>query len=75
MAQVQAKPGVPASRIAREPASVTSLAQPTPQSNPDPSLNGVEMTGAEAIIRSLENAGATDVFGLPAARSSRPTTR
>ncbi|WP_234989224.1 acetolactate synthase large subunit [Demequina sp. NBRC 110052] len=38
---------------------------PTPYAQPDPALNGVEMTGAAAIIRSLEMAGATDVFGLP----------
>ena len=66
MAQVTAKPGAPAARIARQaPSSTGSLARPTPQSNPDPSLNGREMTGAEAIIRSLESAGATDVFGIP----------
>jgi len=66
MAQVQAKPGAPAARIARQAAASTpALARPTPESNPDAALNGVEMTGAEAIIRSLENAGATDVFGLP----------
>nr|WP_062379227.1 acetolactate synthase large subunit [Demequina pelophila] len=41
------------------------MARPTPQSNPDPSLLGREMTGAEAIIRALECAGATDVFGIP----------
>ncbi|WP_062291123.1 acetolactate synthase large subunit [Demequina phytophila] len=65
MAQIQAKPGIPAARIARQAPSAPSLARPTPQSNPDPSLNGVEMTGAQAIIRALECAGATEVFGLP----------
>ncbi|WP_082105593.1 acetolactate synthase large subunit [Demequina subtropica] len=65
MAQVQAKPGMPAARIARQASGAPTLARPTPQSNPDPALNGVQMTGAEAIIRSLECAGATDVFGIP----------
>ncbi|WP_296667402.1 acetolactate synthase large subunit [Demequina sp.] len=65
MAQVTAKPGATSARTARQAPSAPSLALPTPQANPDPALNGVEMTGAAAIIRSLEAAGATDVFGLP----------
>ncbi|WNM23658.1 acetolactate synthase large subunit [Demequina capsici] len=70
MAQVKAKPTAPptsprpaAGGDATTAAPVGAL--PTSYSTPDPELNGRQMTGAEAIIRSLENAGATDVFGLP----------
>ncbi|WP_084127425.1 acetolactate synthase large subunit [Demequina sp. NBRC 110054] len=70
MAQVKAKPTAPPTspRPAQSDGATTAApvgALPTPQAAPDPALNGREMTGAEAIIRSLECAGATDVFGLP----------
>ncbi|MDN4471898.1 acetolactate synthase large subunit [Demequina zhanjiangensis] len=70
MAQVKAKPTAPPT--SPRPAGSGGVAPtgpvgalPTPYADPDPELNGRQMTGAEAIIRSLENAGATDVFGLP----------
>ncbi|WP_062202658.1 acetolactate synthase large subunit [Demequina salsinemoris] len=70
MAQVKAKPTAPPTspRPSTSGGATTSTvvgARPTPQADPDPSLNGRQMTGAESIIRSLECAGATDVFGLP----------
>jgi len=33
------------------------------------------MSGAQSLVRSLEAAGVDTVFGIPAARSCRPTTR
>lgn len=66
MAQVKAKPTPSTSPRPGSGATAQTVgAMPTPYAQPDPALNGVEMTGAAAIIRSLEMAGATDVFGLP----------
>ncbi|WP_236683177.1 acetolactate synthase large subunit [Demequina globuliformis] len=45
---------------APKPSALAAQPQSFAQAN-----NGQEMTGAQAIIKSLECAGATDVFGLP----------
>ncbi|NTV40570.1 MAG: acetolactate synthase large subunit, partial [Demequinaceae bacterium] len=57
MTQAQAKPQAPSRP------RVTATARPT-----DPhaaSSVGQEMTGAQSLIRALESAGVTDIFGIP----------
>ncbi|RZS65954.1 acetolactate synthase large subunit [Agromyces ramosus] len=44
---------------------MTTEATPVPSPAPVPPGAPVEMTGAEAVVRSLEMLGITDVFGLP----------
>ncbi|MDR6907678.1 acetolactate synthase-1/2/3 large subunit [Agromyces sp. 3263] len=44
---------------------MTTESTPVPSPAPVPSGAPVEMTGAEAVVRSLEMLGITDVFGLP----------
>ena len=40
--------------------------KPKPPGNPRPrSQSPVRMTGAKAVVRSLEELGVTDVFGMP----------
>lgn len=50
--------------------SVTAVPRPPARTATAPVL-----TGAQAVVRSLELLGVTDVFGLPAARSFPSTTR
>ena len=44
---------------------MTTESSPVPSPAPVPSGAPVEITGAEAVVRSLEMLGITDVFGLP----------
>ena len=44
---------------------MTTESTPVPSPAPVPSGAPVEITGAEAVVRSLELLGITDVFGLP----------
>lgn len=44
---------------------MTTESNPVPSPAPVPSGAPVEMSGAEAVVRSLEMLGITDVFGLP----------
>ncbi|HEY6799371.1 MAG TPA: acetolactate synthase large subunit [Agromyces sp.] len=44
---------------------MTTESAPVPSPAPAPPGAPVEMTGAEAVVRSLEMLGITDVFGLP----------
>lgn len=44
---------------------MTTESTPVPSPAPVPSSAPVEITGAEAVVRSLEMLGITDVFGLP----------
>ncbi|AWB95828.1 acetolactate synthase large subunit [Agromyces badenianii] len=44
---------------------MTTESNPVPSPAPVPSGAPVEITGAEAVVRSLEMLGITDVFGLP----------
>jgi acetolactate synthase I/II/III large subunit len=44
---------------------MTTESAPVPSPAPAPPGSPVEMTGAEAVVRSLEMLGITDVFGLP----------
>lgn len=44
---------------------MTTESTPVPSPAPVPSGAPVEITGAEAVVRSLEMLGITDVFGLP----------
>ena len=44
---------------------MTTESNPVPSPAPAPPGAPVEMTGAEAVVRSLEMLGITDVFGLP----------
>lgn len=47
---------------APKPAAPTASARPATDAS---AHSGEEMTGAQSLIRSLENAGVTDIFGLP----------
>ena len=44
---------------------MTTESIPVPSPAPVPPGAPVEITGAEAVVRSLEMLGITDVFGLP----------
>ena len=57
-------PAVMARRRAEKPAAARTAA-PEPQASAADSVGPERMTGSQAIIRSLEHLGVTDVFGLP----------
>src|SRR4030095_11507688 len=56
---------LPATAVHQNRNRMTTESSPVPSPAPGPPGAPVEITGAEAVVRSLEILGITDVFGRP----------
>ncbi|MHA7155827.1 acetolactate synthase large subunit [Arthrobacter sp. TMN-50] len=62
---LMAKPTAPAAPARSQPRDAAQAAQPTAVRGPNTVVPPTEMLGSAAIVRSLEELGVDDIFGLP----------
>lgn len=62
---LMAKPTAPAAPARSQPRDAVQAVQPTAVRGPNTVVPPTEMLGSAAIVRSLEELGVDDIFGLP----------